>query len=284
MPEGDTIFRAARTLTLALGGDVVRRFDSIFQSLLAVRIEGRTIHGARAAGKHLLIEFSGDLILRTHMRMHGSWHLYDRGAAWKRPHRDMRIVIATEKLEAVGFNIPVAEIVRARDLPRHEVLASLGPDLLEREFDEGEAVRRMRAAGDDPVADVLLNQRVLAGIGNVYKSEVLFVCRVNPFVPTRELDDATLHALVATARRLLQANTMQNLPSMTTYPGYRRTTRRDAPGSRLWVYGRAGRPCRRCGAPIRMRRHGVHARAAYWCESCQPRPASGPEETRCSTS
>lgn len=270
MPEGDTIHRAARTLHRAMAGQVVVRFTSVFPALLAVNLEGRTIDAARAAGKHLLMDFSGGVVLRTHMRMHGSWHLYHRGEAWKRPRHDMRIVIETETLAAVGFNIPVAELIPAARLPGHDVLGALGPDLLGVEFDEAEALRRMRAAGDDAIADVLLNQRILAGIGNVYKSEVLFICRANPFVPTRALDDANLRELVSTARRVLQANTAEGLPSMTTYAGYRRTTKRDDPGARLWVYGRSGQPCRRCGTKISMRRHGVHARSTYWCERCQP--------------
>jgi endonuclease-8 len=269
VPEGDTIYRAARTLNRAMAGQAVERFITVFPALMAVQFEGRTIEGARSAGKHLLMEFSGGLVLRTHMRMNGSWHLYHRGERWKRPRADMRIVITTAALEAVGFSIPVAEIIPAREVPVHGVLKTLGPDLLAEEFDEDEAVRRMRAAGDTAVADVLLDQRVLAGIGNVYKSEVLFACRVNPFAPASDLDDDTLRQLAATARRLLVANTSETLPAMTTYGGFRRTTGRDDPAARLWVYGRSGKPCRRCGTAIRMRRQGPHARSTYWCERCQ---------------
>ena len=270
MPEGDTIFRAARTLHRALAGHAVTAFDSVFPALTREDVVGRTVTGVRSAGKHLLMEFSGDLVLRTHMRMNGSWHIYRRGEAWKRPRRDMRITLATAQYEAVGFSITVAEMLDARRLARHEELRRLGPDLLSEHFDAGEAVRRLRERGPAAVADALLNQRVLAGIGNVYKSEVLFTCRVNPFIPVAALDDETLARLVATARTFLRANVSDGLAPMTTYTGYRRTTRRDAPSERLWVYGRARLPCRRCGTPIAIRKQGTDARLTYWCPACQP--------------
>ena len=178
MPEGDTIFRAARTLHRALAGKPVLRFESVFPHLTRVHdnepITGRTVDGVRAAGKHVLMEFSGGLLLRTHMRMNGSWHIYRPGEAWQRPRRSMRIIVGTEDFVAVGFDIPVAEMIKAKDVPRHDELRKLGPDLLGEGFDAAEAGRRIRARGASEIADVLLNQRVLAGIGNVYKSEVLF--------------------------------------------------------------------------------------------------------------
>jgi endonuclease-8 len=274
MPEGDTIFRAARTLHKALAGHTVVQFSSMFPALNRVHddqpITGRTIDRVRSAGKHLLIEFSGALILRTHMRMNGSWHIYRRGERWLRPRRDMRIVVATDTFEAVGFNIPVAEMIPAASLQRHDELRKLGPDLLAGDFNQAEAVARIRARGAAPIADVLLNQRVLAGIGNVYKSEVLFACRVYPFTPVARLDDGQLTALVSTAHRFLNTNVSETLPLMTTYQGYRRTTGRDDPRERLWVYGRAKLPCRRCGTPIAISKEGNDARLTYWCPVCQP--------------
>jgi endonuclease-8 len=216
------------------------------------------------------MEFSGGLVLRTHMRMHGSWHIYRRGERWQRPRRDMRIVIATATFEAVGFNIPVAEMIEASSLHRHDELRKLGPDLLAEEFDEAQAIARVRARGDAPIGEVLLNQRVLAGVGNVYKSEVLFACRVYPFTPVAKLDEPTIAALVAAARRFLRSNISETLPLMTTYTGYRRTTNRDDPKERLWVYGRARLPCRRCGTPISISKDGKDARLTYWCSRCQP--------------
>jgi endonuclease-8 len=272
MPEGDTIFRAARTLQRALAGRTVVAFESMLPALGRLEIAGRTIDRVSTAGKHLLMHFSGDLVLRTHMRMNGSWHIYRRGERWLRPRRDMRVVIATGEFEAVGFGIPEAELIATRDLGRHDSLRGLGPDLLADAFDAAEALRRLRARGEEAVADALLDQRVVAGIGNVYKSEVLFLCRVDPATAVRALDDRRLAAIVETARRLLRVNVSEGLAPMTTCTGFRRTTGRDAPKERLWVYGRARLPCRRCGTPISIRKQGADARLTYWCAGCQPEP------------
>jgi endonuclease VIII len=273
MPEGDTIFRAARTLHRALAGHAVVRFDSVFPALMRVHtdtpITGRTIEAVWSAGKHLLMQFAGELVLRTHMRMHGSWHIYRPGEAWQRARRDMRVLLATKAIVAVGFNVPVAEFIAANRLAHHPELARLGPDLLADDFDEAEAIGRMRAVPTRPIADVLLNQQVVAGVGNVYKSEVLFVCGVNPWVRTADLDDETLARLLATSRRMLRLNVRDGVRAMTTYGGLRRTTGRHNPRDRLWVYGRAGQRCRRCGAEILMKKADPDARLTYWCPHCQ---------------
>jgi endonuclease-8 len=274
VPEGDTIFRAARTLHRALAGRAVTSFESAFPKLTRVHddtpITGRTIESVSASGKHLLMAFSGELVLRTHMRMNGSWHIYRPGERWQRGRGDMRIVIGTADYVAVGFNIPVAEWLKTSALGRHEELRRLGPDLLAEAFDAEEASKRLRARPDEEIADVLLNQRVMAGIGNVYKSEVLFACRLSPFSAVRTLSDAQVECVIATARRLLRVNVTEGLAAMTTYMGFRRTTRRDHPGERLWVYGRAGEPCRRCSTPVRIAAQGRDARLTYWCPTCQP--------------
>jgi endonuclease VIII len=272
MHEGDSIFRAAATLHRALAGKQVVRFESVFPALTRIQednpVTSRTVEQVAAMGKHLLMHFSGGLVLRTHMRMNGSWHIYRPGEPWRRPHRDMRIVV-TADFEAVGFGIPVAEFIRAGNLEKHRELARLGPDLLGTAFDRDEAIRRIRARPSRHIADVLLNQRVIAGLGNVYKSEVLFMCRLNPFTLVKALDSATVACLVDTAQKLLLANVTTKLAPMTTYTAYRRTTRRDDPRERLWVYGRARRPCRRCGAPIAIGKQGTDARLTYWCPQCQ---------------
>jgi len=273
VPEGDTIFRAARTLHRALAGHDVVRFESVFPALTRIHedapITGRRIERVSAAGKHLLMAFSGDLVLRTHMRMNGSWHIYRPGEAWRRPRHDMRIVIATTAFEAVGFNIPVAEFLEPRALARQEDLRRMGPDLLGETFDAAEAIRRFRERPQLSIADAFLNQRIVAGAGNVYKSEVLFLCAVNPFVPVADVTDAQLAALLSTARRHLQANVIDPTSAIVTYRGYRRTTGRADPSERLYVYGRAGKPCRKCGTPIELRAQGAHARLTYWCPRCQ---------------
>jgi endonuclease VIII len=273
MPEGDTIFRAARTLHRALAGKPVVQFESVFPALTRVHTDTpltkQTIESVSAAGKHLLMRFSGGIVLRTHMRMNGSWHIYRPGEPWQRARREMRVLVATADFVAVGFNLPVAEFIAARNVERHEELRRLGPDLLSEDFDEAEALQRMRERPSELVADLLLNQRVMAGIGNVYKSEVLFTCRIYPFVAVKDLEDDALRCLIATGRRLLRLNVETSLPPMTTYGGLRRTTGRDNPSERLWVYGRVGLPCRRCATRIKLKKHGPAARLTYWCPKCQ---------------
>lgn len=272
MPEGDAIYRTARTLGRALAGGTVVRFESVFPALTRVHedapITGRVVDRVDAAGKHVLIRFSGGLTLRTHMRMSGSWHIYRPGERWQLPRRDMRVLVATAAFEAIAFNVAVAEFLDARSEVRQPDLREMGPDLLGEAFDEDEALRRLREKDHDAIANVLLNQRVIAGIGNVYKSEVLFICRINPFALTRDVSDEQLRTVVRTARTLLHAN-VTSLGGITTYLGYRRDRGRDA-SERRYVYGRARKPCRRCGTPIGVRAQGPNARLTYWCHVCQP--------------
>jgi endonuclease-8 len=273
MPEGDTIFRTARTLERALAGRKVTRFESVFPALTRVDddhpLTGRTIDGVRSVGKHLLIEFSGELVLRTHMRMNGSWHIYRPGERWRRSPSAMRILIATDEWIAAAFNVPVAEFVSTPDLARHKVLGSLGPDLLDSHFDEQEAVRRLLASSAGQVGEALLDQRVMAGIGNVFKSEILFVCGIDPFRPIASLSPDDAGRVIAAARRLLEANVIEAGGAAPRFPRGRRTTRLAQPSAALWVYGRAGRPCRRCGTSILLRKQGPSARLTYWCSRCQ---------------
>lgn len=285
MPEGDTVFRAARTLHRALAGHAVTRFESVYPALTRVAgdhpIAGRTIERVEAVGKHVLMWFEGDLALRSHLRMNGAWHIYRPGERWRQPARDMRILVTTADFVAVAFRIHDADWVRgAAGVARHHALGRLGPDLLGaaagddapagRGFDERDALRRLRQAGDLPIGMALLNQRLVAGIGNVYKSEVLFLCGVRPSRPTAAVADDTLREILRVARRLLRANVgASSDAAITTYGGLRRTTGRSNPSERVWVYGREGRPCRQCGAPIAMEKHGEDARVTYWCPGCQ---------------
>jgi len=282
MPEGDTIFRASKALHRALAGRFVTRFDSVYPRVTRIAddrpIVGRTVESVFARGKHLLIAFSGDLTLHTHMRMNGSWHLYRPGVRWQRPARDMRVLVGTADVVAVGFNVPIAELLTSRELARHKELQALGPDLLagvgggETAFNRDEAVRRMRARGRAAIADVLLDQRVVAGIGNVFKSEILFLAGVDPFTPVAALTDAVLGRLADISREQLAANVMSRSQTLSRSIG-RRTTRSLDPEAKLWVYGRGGRPCRRCGAMVQSRKTGLDARLTYWCPVCQPAPA-----------
>ena len=275
MPEGDTIFRAAQTLHRALAGRVVTRFESVFPQLTRVDVDaplaGRVVELIESRGKHLLIWFSGGLVLRTHMRMSGSWHIYRPGERWQRPRHEMRIAIETADFVAIGFSVPVAEFATGESLTRTAAVANLGPDPLSNRFDAAEAVRRIRAREDIEIGDALLDQSAIAGIGNVYKSEVLFLGGVNPFTRTRDLSSEAISELVSIATRLMRANTADGTTAaIATYAGLRRTTGRADPSARLWVYGRAAKPCRRCGTPISRAKQGSHARSTYWCERCQP--------------
>ena len=272
MPEGDTIFRAACTLNRALAGHLVTRFESTFPALTRVAadepIVGRTVDSVRSQGKHVLMLFTGGLTLRTHMRMSGSWHIYRPGEGWQRPARDMRVLVGTADYVAVGFNIPVAEFLSERGLARHRELGRMGPDLLDSAFDLDEARARLRARGDDGIGDALLNQRVMAGIGNVFKSEILFVAGIEPFRRVAALSDEEVTRTIGVAGELLRANVLAPAQTLSIAIG-RRTTRSLDPNEKLWVYGRGGKPCRRCGTRTESHKSGPDARLTYWCPHCQ---------------
>ena len=267
MPEGDTIYRAARTLHAALAGRRVTRFETVFPKLARVDhdtpLAGRTVERVISAGKNLVIDFSGGLHLRTHMRMNGSWHIYKPGERWRKRFSEMRILIETDAWVAVAFNVPVAEMHDSRSLERQDDLLNIGPDFLGEAFDFDEARRRIRARGDSEIADVLLNQRVVSGIGNEYKSEVLFMARVSPFARVEQLTDAQLDTILKTARKVMLANIAKRSPA-------RVTTFSLDPRMKQYVYARGGKPCLRCGTPIEYRKQGKDARGTYWCSKCQP--------------
>lgn len=274
MPEGDTIYRTARTLQKALAGHRATNFDTAYAHLARVNddgpIAGRMIERCEAAGKHVLIAFEGGLILRTHMRMNGSWHLYRHGERWWRGPQAMRVRVDTADWVAVAFDVPVAEFVTAKQLASTGPVAALGPDLLKPGFDRDEAIRRVRAAGALPIAQALLDQRLVAGIGNVYKSEVLFLAGIHPDLPASAVPQAGLESIMDIARGLLQDNVTEGTPAaIQTYRSLRRTSHRSDPDDSLWVYSRAGKPCRRCGAVIVSKKMGVDARTTYWCPNCQ---------------
>lgn len=181
----------------------------------------------------------------------------------------MRILLATDQWLAVAFNVQVAEFVRTDRLARHRPLAALGPDLLG-DFDPDRALPRIRAQPERPVHEVLLDQRVVAGIGNIYKSEVLFLAGVHPDTRAEQLSDPQWLEIFTRARRLLQANVAKRSGAgIETYPGLQRTPGRKRPEDRLWVYSRGGRPCRKCGTRIASRKDGDAARVTYWCPKCQ---------------
>jgi endonuclease-8 len=279
MPEGDTIYRAARAMQRALGGKIVTGFETGLALLARVNddaaLAGRMVERVESRGKWLLIYFSGDLILVTHMLMSGSWHLYRPGERWQMGRSRMRVVIRTAEWEAVAFNVPIAEFHTARSLERSSQVPKLGPDILSAEFTVEGGVERLAAYGaehpDAEIAVVLLNQRVLAGLGNVYKSEVAFAAGVNPFRAMRTITPGEMEKMVDFAQRYMRANVVDGAgDGIVTYSGNRRTTHAMDREERLWVYRRQGEECRRCGATVMMRKQGVQARSTYWCPECQP--------------
>jgi endonuclease-8 len=274
VPEGDTIRLAANRLRPAL-------LDRTLVRLTAPRAGGSRPHpGVRiteveAYGKHLLIRFSDGHLLRTHLGMTGRWDLYRRDQRWRQPAHLARAIVEVDDHVAVCFSAPTVEIRRERPAGPAAAagssspappLAHLGPDLCRPDADIDLALARMAAAAapDRSIADVLLDQRVAAGVGNAFKSEVLWSCRVHPLTPLGAIDEPTRRRLLVTASRQLQASVATG----------RRTTVPGRPGS-LAVYGRARRPCPRCGTNIESDRLGAERRPTYWCPACQPPPASG---------
>ncbi len=302
MPEGDTIYRAARALQKAIGGKPVTAFEANVATLASVAdgkgIVGRTVEKVEARGKWCLIHFSAPagaaassapsgageaLILVTHMLMSGSWHIYRVGERWFSPRRSMRCAITTGDFIAVAFNVPVTEFHTERSLARYSQVPKLGVDILSEGYSTASGVEALRTYGTQhPEAEVgvtLLNQRVMAGLGNVYKSEVPFAAGVNPFRQMRTLTERELENMAEVAGRYMRANIndgsgSNNTDGIVTYSGNRRTTHSMNAGDRLWVYGRQGQECRRCGALVMMRKQGEQVRSTYWCPQCQPWIAS----------
>ncbi len=260
MPEGDTIHHVASVLEAALAG---HRIEAVDGSHHAVRREGRRLRGAtvravEARGKHVLIHTDHGWTIRTHLQMTGRWRVYGPAEPWRISPGKARVVVRTSEAVAVCFATPSVEIDRT-----DRVLAGLerlGPDLTAPQPDLAEAIRRTRTARHPTLADLLLDQHTAAGIGNVYKSEVLFLAGLDPHAAPDTVGDAALVDVFARAARLLRANVADP----------RRTTTGSRGRQRLWVYDRRGRPCRRCGTAIRSDTHGTLDRVTYWCPTCQP--------------
>ena len=265
MPEGDTIWQTAQTLRGVFAGRKVLSARSplpeVEIAIRQMRIVGQVVSNVVARGKHLQICFSDGPVLHTHLGMHGSWHVYRPGSRWRRPEWAARFVLETEKAFAVCFQAPVVELLSPAWTVAHPALVSLGPDLLSVDFNAQEALQRIRLRNGFEIGVALMDQTLVAGIGNVYKSEILFLCRVNPFAKVAALDDGALVAIIDMAKRQMQRNLR---------PGSRRT-RSDISDERMWVYGRAGRLCSRCGSTILRQKQGEQARASFWCPGCQPR-------------
>ena len=260
MPEGDTVHKIALALRPLLQGERIvsartRRRDE--PSLVGCRVTGVSSHG-----KHLLLTVDDGRSLRSHLGMYGSWHRYRRGERWQKPPWQASLVLETATVVVVCFNASAVEILEPGGARRMDLFRRVGPDLLADGVVVGDVVRRAREflEPDTPLVDVLLDQRVASGIGNVYKSELLFMAGRPPMIRLQEIEDPELQALYQQARQVL----IRNLG------GGPRTTRFVADGrGRLWVYGRAGRACFGCENPIRHDRLGRHVRPTYWCGVCQ---------------
>ncbi|HUJ08071.1 MAG TPA: DNA-formamidopyrimidine glycosylase family protein [Streptosporangiaceae bacterium] len=260
MPEGDVVWRTARQLDAALSGRALTRSDFRVPRFATTDLSGRAVGEAISRGKHLLTRVEGGLTVHTHLRMDGSWRIRRAGGYPPRDHR-VRLVLANEQWQAVGYLLGIIEVLPTASEDR--VVGHLGPDLLGPDWDAAEAVRRLGAAPDRPAGEALLDQRNLAGIGNLYKAEVLFLRGISPWRPAGQIHD--LAGLVELARQLMDANKERPVQVTTGNP---------APGAQTFVYGRAGRPCRRCGTPVRADGYSARANAAqeritFWCPACQ---------------
>jgi endonuclease-8 len=294
MPEGDTIFRTARALNRALTGRPIAYFDSNLAALTQANDQtpftGQTITKVESRGKWLLIHIAGstsdtpssktkeskpsERVLATHMLMSGSWHLYQPGQPWQDKDANARIILEVANYQAVGFRIPIARIHTEQSLQRDRKIPRLDRDVLSESFDPAAAFDRLLARTNDELGDAILRQDVLAGVGNVFKSEICFILKLNPFRKVATLTKRQAKQIVATAQKLLAANVLEDSTDLiVTYSGKnRRTTSNATPGDNLWVYGRKGEPCRRCKTPIQRALQGRNARSTYWCPHCQPLP------------
>ena len=278
MPEGDTIFRTARALGRALVGRPITGFRSNYPLITRFHddtpLTGQQVDHVESRGKWVLIYFSGGGILVTHMLMSGSWHIYRPGESWQQPGRNMRIVLENSACQAVGFRVPVAHMHTASSLARDRRIPNPASDVLNPTFDPEAVKQRLLACAREEIGDVLLHQEVLAGVGNVFKSEVCFVCRVNPFCKVADLRAEDVDALIQMSQKLIAANVIEDSgDTMVTYRGQqRRTAHTSDPSASLWVYGRNTDSCRRCRERIRRRLQGPDARVTFWCPVCQPMP------------
>ncbi|MCC5035870.1 Fpg/Nei family DNA glycosylase [Streptomyces sp. WAC 00631] len=262
MPEGDTVWRTARRLHEALAGDRLVRCDLRVPKLATTDLSGRRVLEVVPRGKHLLSRFEGGLTLHSHLRMDGAWRVFAAGERPRGgPEHEIRAILGTAARTAVGYRLPVLDLLRTSD--EDTVVGHLGPDPLGPGWDPEEARRRLLADPARPLGEALLDQRNLAGLGNVYKSELCFMLRLSPWLPIGEVPSPA--RLIALAAKLLDLNKARVSRVTTADP------RRDR---QLWVYGRAGRPCLRCGTPVRIAGQGEpeRERDTYWCPRCQPGP------------
>ena len=262
MPEGDSVFRFAAKLRTVLEGQPILAARSHGPGPVpqVQRIVGATCTAVRSQGKNMLISFDNGLVLRGHLRMNGTWHVYRPGEAWRAPEREARLVLEVDGATVVNFHAPVIELLEERALAFHRPVADLGPDLLDDNFDQVEALRRLRdpSRAELTIGDAIMDQRALAGIGNIWKNESLFYSGINPWRRMNELSDAELTVIIDKARALLRASVGKaNSLNLRFRPA-------------MHVYGRGGQPCRRCHSRLRTGPQGADIRHTVWCPKCQP--------------
>jgi endonuclease VIII len=269
VPEGDVVLRTARRLQAALAGRPLIKSDLRWPSLATADLTGRQVLEVVAVGKHLLIRLGGDLTLHSHLRMEGSWHVHRTGERWKgaRPEHGIRVILANQEWTTIGHRLGMLDLVATRD--EGSIIGHLGPDILAPSWNVDEATDRVATHPDRGIGEVLLDQRVIAGIGTFYVSEACFLRGVNPWLPVREVageaigDVTGLRGLLDMAHRLMTANVER---------GAQVTTGDARRGHEQWVHSRSARPCRRCRTTIRVAPLGQppNQRVAFWCPSCQP--------------
>lgn len=261
MPEGDSVHLAVTRLDKALTGNELTRTDLRVPRYATLDLSGKRMEGVVARGKHILMRIEGGTTLHTHFKMEGEWHLYRPGERWRGPGWQVRVVLETEPWVAVGFRLGVVDVVATSD--ESDVVGHLGPDLLGDDWDADVALANLRNRSDVPIESALLDQTAMAGLGNVYKSEICFLSGIYPWTAVADVPD--LPKVIALSKRAIEANRAT---------GMQITTGDNRPGRRHWVYGRKGDPCRRCGTPIAKKEEvvGTRQRVTYWCPSCQPAP------------
>jgi endonuclease-8 len=251
MAEGDTILRAARRIEAAVGGQEleVRARSGQARAAGLERLDGRRLERVEARGKHLLLHF-GDLVLHSHMGMSGSWHIYSRGAGWRKPAGAAWVTLSGAELDAVQFGGPTLRLLSSTQLRSDPILSRLGPDILAPEFDPETVRIRLQAPPERELGDALLDQRLIAGVGNIFKSEACFAAKVSPWRKIGELQDGEVERVLEAGQRLMRESVEKGRPSHA-------------------VYHRAGKPCLACGTPITARGQGDANRRTYWCPRCQ---------------
>lgn len=259
MPEGDSLHRTAHTLHRVLAQQRLVRVRSSLPAIVRAELAGHVVEDVSALGKNLLIRFDDGRVLHTHLRMQGSWHVYRPGERFQRPEHQVRVVLEVADALAVCFSAPTVRLLSPNALEKDAYLTGLGPDLISDDFDLERATEGLIALVNQPLGEAVMTQTAVAGIGNIWKSETLFVCRLNPFAPVSTVEREQIAALLGTARRALRESVAAKVTPGSVEGGR----------GRFWVYDRSGEPCRKCGSSIAMRRQGAQLRSTYFCAKCQ---------------